>query len=479
MLAEAGAYIVLLTGTPYRSDGKRIYGFDFQVEQTKPVTLFKTREGADHNRVVDIYEGEKSILRIVPDWETTLREAWDVENPPSLCKMTRLAYDIDLTSFDMITGEQTGTETLSTLPPSRLSGQLMRLLREDSVIEAFCEILANQLHHRREDAAEAAAIVYVGNDQEGDDRDNDHAWRVVEALARIEPSFRCLVATSTTDNNAARTLRRFQDGEGDVLVVKQMGGTGLDVPRMKVCLDLSVVRTAQQYVQRVARIATIHRRSDDPNDVQMTAVYITPNDILGAALWESFVASQGGETFLTNLEYVRTIEAGDGKVPPTPEYFRPEGLADLDYYSDTNMQVSPGETLSTVEKVIEALPVLQRLMTLPDVEKALTPLKRALGMAGGDDVSDASATRTATILDSNEERKSTQRELNDLVKRVAERRLGRRYQRGDAEYGPTVKEVHWQHKSICGIARKKPDDYTPEDIAALKESLLRELQDDD
>ena len=125
-------------------------------------------------------------------------------------------------------------------------------------------------------------LSFVGNDRpDEDDRDNYHARRVVDILKRISPQFKCIIATSAASSEGIKALQRFQNGEGDVLVVKQMGGVGYDVPRLKVELDLSVVRTAASFVQRVARVARGMARGDHPDDVQMTAVYITPDDILG------------------------------------------------------------------------------------------------------------------------------------------------------------------------------------------------------
>ena len=480
-LREAGAIIVLLTGTPYRADARRIEGFDFEVSEIMPVTLSRNRRELHGADVVDIYEGHRSVLRLVPDFEYTLRQSWDIDNPPALCKMTRLAYDFDLSTFDRVTGEDRGSATLSQLPPSRVSGRLGEMLREDKVIEYFCDVLRTQLLDRKKDAPDSAAIVFVGNDRPNEDEgDNYHARRVVEILEKIARQFKCVIATSAASSEGIKALQRFQNGEGDVLVVKQMGALGYDVPRLKVEMDLSVVRTPAAYVQRIARVARVWQRSSDPDDVQMTAVYITPDDILGAALWQNFIADQHGETNLTNVEYVKTVQASGGDIsPPLQEGYTVEAVRNADFYSDTNMQVSPGNTLPTVQRVIGAIPVLQRLMSHPDVEKALPALRRALDITengANSSANEVAESPRVIIEDGNAVQKADQKEINDLAKKLAMEQLGRDYKPGDPDFGPKVRDVMFWHKELNGIPNKKPKDYTLEDVAGLKKTLTEALE---
>ncbi len=480
-LKEAGAIIVLLTGTPYRADSRRIEGFDFEVTETMPVTLSRNRRESHGKDVVDIYEGHRSVLRLVPDFEYSLRQSWDLDNPPALCKMTRLAYDFDLSTFDRVTGEGRGCDTLSKLSPSRVAGRLGEMLREEKVIEYFCDVLHTQLLDRQKDAPESAAIVFVGNDRPNEDEgDNYHARRVVEVFGRIAPQFKCVIATSAASSEGVKALQRFQNGEGDILVVKQMGALGYDVPRLKVEMDLSVVRTPAAYVQRVARVARVWRTSPEPDDVQMTAVYITPDDILGAALWQNFIADQHGETSLTNVEYVKTVRATAGDVtPPTQEGYTVDAVRNADFYSDTNMQVSPGDTLSVVQRVFGAMPPLQRLMSHPDVEKALPALRRALEMPENrpnSSISEVADSPRAIVEDGNAVQKADQTEINKLAKKVAIKRLGRPYKPGDPDFGSKVRDVMFWHKDMNGIPHKKPVDYTLEDVASLMRTLTEELE---
>ena len=208
--------------------------FDYEWEDVKPVTLGRLRTDNIGERVVDIFEGHRDILKLKPDYEHTLRESWDVDSPPALCKMTRLAFDFDLGSHDAITGETLPDETLSLLAPSRLGGRLGELLRDLKVVRFFARVLVEKLRARQRDAAETAAIVFVGNDRPAiEDIDNSHARDVEKALKEIDHTLEVVIATSASSSDGIRALRRFQAGHGDVVIVKQMGAVGYDVPRLE------------------------------------------------------------------------------------------------------------------------------------------------------------------------------------------------------------------------------------------------------
>ena len=437
-LREAGAFTVLLTGTPYRADHQRIEGFKWIEGPTEPVKLFRARHDEDGDRYVDIYEGHRTVLRLDPEscYEFTLRDAWDVENPQPLCKMNRMPYDFDLSNYGEVTGEYRGSNTLSSLPPTQLlGGRLAALLRQDAVIETLCNGLVFHLRNRQNHYRDSAAIVFVGNDRRtAEGTDNWHARRVTEILETITREFKCVIATSAESSEGTKALRDFQRGHGDVLIVKQMGAVGYDVPRLKVAVDLSVVRSPAAFVQRVCRIARVCEVPNAPNQFVRTATYLTPDDILGAALWQNFISAQGGEAVHTEADYVdtRRVEATEGQEREVSvvDYVRPG-----DIYSDTNMQVSAVESLPLVERLVAEVPILEQFMTLPDVDHNMPGFKRAFGI---EDRADAPPlpepelpppSEPTVIEDGNAAQKADQDEINQLARMVAEKRLGRRYSR--------------------------------------------------
>ena len=183
-------------------------------------------------------------------------------------------------------------------------------LRKPRIINQACEILVRMLTVRQKEEPETAAIVFVGNDKPGDEQDNRHAQDVKAAIERLSPNFNIEIATSST-RQADKTIERFvQQTDIDVMIVKQMAGLGVDCERLKVCLDLSNVRTLNAFIQRVTRIATVwDRRAITGNewDINYHADYITPDDIIGKRLYEHFIRDQGGGSTREDLEYVRTV----------------------------------------------------------------------------------------------------------------------------------------------------------------------------
>ncbi len=482
-LRDAGAVVVLLTGTPYRSDRRLIEGFSWKEETVKPVRLGRARQGSSGERLVDIYEGETTILRLVPDYEHTLRAAWDEDSPPSLCKLTRLLYDFDLESHDRLTGDALPDTALSQVSPWQLGGKFARLLREDVVIEHLCGVFVEQLRSKQLEAPDAAGIIFVGNNDNSilDPLEREHALKVKEVLRRLASDFEVLVATSDDSSEGIAALKRFQGseeggrvvkGQGNVVVVKQMGGVGYDVPRLKVCLDLSVVRQPGPFVQRVMRIARTWRYGEGDNDVQMTAVYITPQDQKGQALWQQFIDDEHGETSLTNVEYIKTLQAGEQ--PRLGEEYELIGVRPADYYSDTQRQESPAESLPTVMRVIRAVPPLQDLMTHPDIEKAIPGLREALGIPAVEHLSAEVRPEETVVVDGNQEQKDVQDQINKAARRVTAQRLGRRYTPGDKEFGPMARTVMYKHKRVLGIDNKKPEEYTAQEAERLLAALLEE-----
>ena len=183
-LRDAGAIVVLLTGTPYRTDHRPIEGFTFEDDVVRPVTLGRSRKDATGQRVVDIYGGDRKLLRVVPDYEHTLRAAWDEDSPPSLCKLTRIPFDFDLESHDLLTGDALPDTALSRVPPERLGGKFGELLRKDAVIEFLCRVFLEQLRLKQQVGPKAAGIIFVGNNDNFmlDQLEREHALKVKAAL---------------------------------------------------------------------------------------------------------------------------------------------------------------------------------------------------------------------------------------------------------------------------------------------------------
>ena len=269
--------------------------------------------------VVDIYEGQRHFYRLDAHHVTTFRQAWDEENPSPLCKVTRRTFAINL--IEIFTSHEAATQTqIAKLGERDSQRALMPALKDTVIIRQACEILVESLATRQADASETAAIVFVGNDEQSDREVDRHAVEVQKALQKLNPELRIIKASSSDGDRAIDNINGFSRGEGDVLIVKQMASVGLDIPRLKICLDLSNIRTPAAFVQRMTRICTIWQRTKNPDDDVRTAVFICPDDIRGEALFQRFIIDEGGEASTSDLVYVHTVLPNNEAKPEQPIY---------------------------------------------------------------------------------------------------------------------------------------------------------------
>ena len=292
-----------------------------------------------------------------------------------------------------------------------------------------------------------------------------------------------VIATSTTDD-ATERLRAFQQGEGDVLIVKQMGGVGMDVPRLKVCLDLSTVRTLNAFVQRVCRTATMWNPTGDPEDMVRTATYITPADAPARALWDEFVEKEGGnaETRVT-LEYLGEQE----EALREPQLYLPDTFVLTEEPSsvgemvDSQRRSAPGEQWSVVQKLTGLLPELTKTRTEPELANILTENHIVFGdePPASAPVPTPSQTPQAPqqVIDLYSDQKAMRDYVNSLARRIARKRRGGGAL--DEQFGEAIKGVHVDHRRRCGISwgtGHSLKDLSVEQLRKMADSMLEELE---
>ena len=480
-MAEAGAFIVLLTATPYRADRRPIPGFDVTAESVTPVTVSR-RSGTSGK--VDIYEGNRTRYRLEAHHVTTFRDAWDIESPSPLCKVTCQPFEVELDELDGSTGEFSGGAKVSELSEADAKRVLSRGLKDTKIISDACRILVREIRNRRGDynATETAGIVFVGNDSPFDQGANQHAEDVKAALRILAPELTCVIATAAMDG-AQAFIEGFIKGQGDILIVKQMGGVGLDIARLKVCLDLSNIRTPAAFVQRMTRICTVWERDGGPDEDIRTAVYIVPDDCLSAGLFQQFVIDEGGGTFaLTeDLTYLHSIEpASQGERLPTT-VFVPKNVATPVTMMDSQQEKASGGMIVTVDEFIERLPAVARIYSKPQVANALADM----GFSQKEDDNEVPEQALAPEIrnltkEHNERRAQVDGAAKSLASKIFRERYGRSYQPGrDGQiYGPIIADVRYRHKSRIGAPNKSPEEMTVEELEAMHRNMTWELQSD-
>lgn len=289
-LEAAGALIILYTATAVRADGELIPGFRVRVVSSEDVKRYVTTEIDEETNRVDLYEGERRVVELLADHSTTFKQAWN-EEPSPLCNLSREVIDVRLK--DISEGEE--DVLLSTCTPSKARQYLSKAVRHPDVVDRAVELFLHALAVRQRVNPDAAGIVFSCNDVSHSEA-NQHAKAIAAAIAAIRPEYQCCIVTMKSDEGDEKSsaqIERFvgvdgSHGKGDVLIVKHMGGAGLDAPRIKVLLDLSPTRTVASIIQRLMRPAT-------PWGQMTTASVITLADPLMDAIWRKHVIEEGGE----------------------------------------------------------------------------------------------------------------------------------------------------------------------------------------
>lgn len=291
-LVAAGAFVILVTGTPYRADGKIIPGFEVEELSMELSKVTITRRVSDEMKQVLVHPVEKRNIILRPHYNYSYQRAWD---EGVICKLNRYTFDVNVS----MNGEKL---LLSQLVDENKSRELLgELVRHPEGIKEGIKLLMESLDYKRQLFQEPglSGLIFCGNngcdEQEGD----WHVNRVLSILKNEYPKIRAEIATQDNDQ-AKQNIEAFKKGRIDVLIVKQMASVGLDIPRLKCILDLSTVRTAASFIQRIMRCATIH--SGGLGKIPF-GDYIAPCDLAGQALFQKLVSDEGGgQTHRTLLD---------------------------------------------------------------------------------------------------------------------------------------------------------------------------------
>lgn len=475
MLSDAGAFVVLLTATPFRSDERRIPGFELETVGVREAVRRKRRGDA-----LDVFEGRETVYKLKAHHETTFGDAWATE-PPVLCHIARLPFDIDLERIDAVTGEMKGETRLSMIPRDRARRVLSEELRKPAVIEDACKLLVRRLKGRQMHARETAAIVFVGNDQPDDPIGNQHAMDVMSELRRQDSDLYVRIATSA-DSEAAGVIESFVDGVGDVLVVKQMAGLGMDADRLKVCLDLSSIRTQGAFIQRITRIATIWDRREKTGldwDVGKVADYITPDDIRAADLYQAFIRDEGGHASVAELKHVATTDSDGQDSRQIPDRDIAVQVTHADFIQDSHHLEAPGNALDALERVFSELPGINQMYTMPEVYRGLESaglIDIAKEVNGHTPEPTPSVAPTPVYRNVNEEQKALRQELNELHRKIVWLKVDKNATKDEKE---RVRQTVWtEHKMAVGVGARTSLQDIPETttLRQMKLNMERELR---
>lgn len=473
-LADAGAYVVLLTATPVRSDGQIIPGFDFEEVGVQDVAYSQIIEEKEATNVIADYAGTRKQVRLIAHHETTFRNAWDQEDPPPICKIGRVPFDVELNKITWQDGDKPEKVLLSELKPYEAFKRIGRIVRERLVIAEGAERLVKVLLHFKTVKPEAAAIVFCGNDSPLDETVNAHAKEITDAIQAAAQrqavrSLEVIIATSSDGNLGAENVQAFADGRGDVLIVKQMASVGLDVPRLKIALDLSPIRQQASFIQRLTRIGTIWGKLQ-------TGYYISPDDAPGRALFVDLVEKGGGSTgTITDVDVIEFREVPKGDTKPTGADYLVEGTKPADFHDSARNNAQAG-LFGTVQDFTEIFPEVRTVLTDAQIANRLVKLPDTKIPARSSQASQAVA--VAVVMNTEEEQSRLRQECQRLARSLTQRKLGRNYRgKGDEEFQRRIAEVWNDVKGMAGIplSIKVPEIVDLTVLERLKKVLRREL----
>ena len=137
-LVRAGAYVVVMTATPFRTDGLPIPGFESQRQ------VLKTAATSDG--------GERVIYELEPDWETTLPDAM-LEDPPPLAGIAYQPFGI-AGFLDDVGETAVAKVVLDDLPDAAIRRAYREALRDPAIMETAIRFFLDRVEEpqRRSEA---------------------------------------------------------------------------------------------------------------------------------------------------------------------------------------------------------------------------------------------------------------------------------------------------------------------------------------
>lgn len=371
--SSEGAPLSMWTALAVREDGERVPGFEYEEIKSEDGVRVESfpeiQQDGEVKRRVNTIAGRRVQIRIKANHETTFRQAWD-ESPSPLCHLNRLVVDVDLEDEE---GNPIGK--LSEQSESLGRSALGKATMNDAAITQGVRYLLQDMKQNRAADERCTAIVFTGNDREEvSNEDNFHAKLVESKIHELSAEcgfrkrLRVVVATVKKEEKIADLLDDFVSGRGgDILIVKQAAGRGLTAPHLKTLLDLSSVRKARSYVQRLMRVAT-------PFHSIRTATVITLADKVGTELWKTYIQDQGGESDPDMVQFVDD-ELIRTKLVNIDERTDDGGVsvsgAELQMFDDSMGLFGSAAQYPLVAKIVEAIPESKACRTLAEIAKAL------------------------------------------------------------------------------------------------------------
>lgn len=469
-LAEAGAPLVLLTATPFRTDEEPVYGFNYVPVRMDPITRYQV-----DGEMVHEYGGYSVGYKLDADFEYNFDEAW-AEEPLPICVLQHRTFDVTMGEVADEGGDEILEERmLSELSENEARRVLGKVVRHPIAIARGVETFLDELTTLRKDAPKSKGIVFVSADR-GEDFRNAQALAVkAEIEGRAGPTLKVEIATSSVDGGASAAQARinlFASGKGaDVLIVKDMGAVGMDAPSLKVALDLSPVRTATAGIQRMMRIGTIWPEPEPGQETMFIARWVTPADFKSIQLFMETVHQRGGDATTIDVEYIRTTLRSHGGTGGGAKTYIPLDGQEGDTLADTEGNTAPSAKLPWIKRVKERYKRIAYVLSDPQIAGLEDMAKE------GDGGQPATATVVEEVTNIPAEKRKLQAQINWHIQQIV-------YQlhpgaKGEAYSTPFRKYMTDLKVTRCRLTYKELGDYSIRDLNHLvkgAEAWWKEVQ---
>ncbi len=368
-LLNIGCYVVLVTATHYRSDGKRIPGFNWTIldsttkERKKPSSIAHPNPDKIN---MDVYNHTQEEIILKADYEYSFQQAWAEGNV--LCRINRIPIDVHVT-ITKPNGE-TIHKRIRDFTTDETREYLHQICRDPKVIAKATSLLVENLEIRRKTNPTTQAIVFVGNDKTSDKEANGHAKQVEKSLLSTNAELKIGIATMSSLDDPDGVIKLYKENKYDVLIVKQMASIGLDVSPCKVLVDLSSVRTKNACIQKWTRAATIW------GDVN-TCDFITPDDVVGANIFDELVASVGGSVMKTSQTTFLRLEEADRQDAKDKDSMQVDKVVGGRIYDTDSRFIEDDIHQMYVLPVLEIFPSIGNNNTRPQIGEMMQALHKA------------------------------------------------------------------------------------------------------
>ena len=436
-LHAAGCLVVVLTATPFRNDEDDIFGFKKRLV-SKPVSnqiRYVQPHSQDHCKLeLHTVTRDETEYAIEADVEVSFAQGW-AEGAIAKCSLDLIDWNME--GYGNWAGEE---KLLSEIPQKPARSVLHSLYRDPAIIRHAAKIVVERLVEMRKKVPDATVIWYGMNDDEEASGASDNPKAIRDAIKAVSPGMSVGIATLATDDEAdeksKETIKRFCDEKKkghDFLVLKQMGGGGLDSDRVCIVVLWNTVRSLDKMIQMLMRGGNVSQSK--------THFFVVGlKDSITKSKLKSFIDGEGGN-YIDAVETDHEFELIDKKDNVDGGYIAVDA-------ADSGMSDSDGK-VCTFEETRLAFYISSEFGGLLNTFTVPQLAEKGIGLR----ISLPDVPVEVSFTDTTEACKEYRRGLGDWVKKIGRVMFRSRNKRsGGVDDGKAFGEIY---REVAGLIKKK------------------------